>query len=84
MSAQLPSDTLSRLREEAKHGAVMVDGHYTLALVECAAALKALSAMYAHTWDRVDGVLVMLQGSVERFEDAHSAAREALSKLEAL
>jgi hypothetical protein len=43
-------------------------------------ALAELSAMYAHTWDRVDGALVMLHSGVTRFEAAHAKAAAALEK----
>jgi hypothetical protein len=45
---------------------------------EAIAALKELSAMYAHAWDRVDGCLVMMPGSIERFEKAHAEAKRVL------
>ena len=41
-------------------------------------ALNGLVNMYANTWDRVDGALVMMDTGVERFEKAHEAARAAL------
>lgn len=44
-------------------------------------ALQGLEAMYAKTWDRVDGALVMMPEALERFEAAHSAARLALGQL---
>lgn len=43
-------------------------------------ALKELSAMYASTWDRVGGDLVMMGGGIERFEAAHQVARDAIAK----
>jgi len=49
---------------------------------EVLAALKDLCAMYAHAWDRVDGALVMMADSVERFERCHERAREAIEKAE--
>lgn len=55
-----------------------------LALVECAEALKKLSDMYASTWDRVDGALMMMGDGIERFEAAHQASRDAITKLEKL
>ena len=42
-------------------------------------ALKGLSDMYALTWDRVDGGLMMMDSGVERFEKAHQAAYEILN-----
>lgn len=44
------------------------------------AALKDLSDMYTHAWDRADGDLVMMGASVPRFEKVHSAARIALGE----
>lgn len=41
-------------------------------------ALRGLSDMYANTWDRVDGALMMPPEGGERFEAAHKAARKAL------
>lgn len=41
-------------------------------------ALTELSNMYASTWDRVDGALMMMGNGVERFEKAHHAAEVAL------
>lgn len=41
-------------------------------------ALTDLSNMYSHAWDCVDGNLVMLGPSIERFEKAHYAAQVAL------
>lgn len=45
-------------------------------------ALKELHAMYAHTWDRVDGALVMIDRGVTRFEKAHEAASAAIARAE--
>lgn len=42
-------------------------------------ALEGLTAMYAKTWDVVDGGLAMLSDSVKEFEKAHEEARAALS-----
>lgn len=42
------------------------------------AALKGLSDMYARTWDRVDGALVMMPDRVSLFEEAHRQAFIAL------
>lgn len=52
------------------------------ALIACAEALKELSNMYASTWDRVDGALMIMDSGVDRFEAAHDKAREALRALE--
>lgn len=41
-------------------------------------ALQGLSDMYARTWDRVDGALLMMPESVARFEAAHRKAFVAL------
>lgn len=46
------------------------------------AALKELSAMYASTWDRVDGALVMMPPGIARFEKAHQMAQDAIAKAE--
>lgn len=43
------------------------------------AALRGLSDMYAKTWDRVDGALVLMPDNIELFERAHEAARAALA-----
>lgn len=43
-------------------------------------ALKGLADLYAQTWDRSDGALVMLGSSVERFEKAHAEASAAIAK----
>ncbi len=44
------------------------------------AALKGLSDMYARTWDRVDGALVMMPETIDRFEAAHEKASVALGE----
>jgi len=41
-------------------------------------ALRELSAMYSHAWDTVNGDLLMMSGSIPRFEAAHKRAEEAL------
>lgn len=41
-------------------------------------ALTDLSNMYSHAWDCVNGNLVMLGSSIERFEKAHYAAQVAI------
>lgn len=46
-------------------------------------ALEGLTAMYAKTWDVVEGGLAMMSDSVEEFEKAHEAARAALSEAKA-
>lgn len=43
-------------------------------------ALLDLSSMYAATWDRVDGALVMMPDHIPKFESAHRRARIALGK----
>ncbi|MCH8180207.1 MAG: DUF551 domain-containing protein [Proteobacteria bacterium] len=48
-----------------------------------AGALEGLTAMYAKTWDVVEGGLAMMSDSVEEFEKAHDAARAALSEAKA-
>jgi hypothetical protein len=47
-------------------------------IIRLRAALAGLESMYAATWDRVDGALVMMPPSITRFEAAHKKAREAL------
>src|SRR6185369_12656128 len=42
------------------------------------AALEELDNMYAHAWALVDGGLMLMQGSIPRFESAHKKARIAL------
>lgn len=41
-------------------------------------ALEGLERMYARTWDRVDGALVMFPDNIPQFEEAHRKARVAL------
>ena len=41
-------------------------------------ALRGMESMYTHVWDRVDGSLVCMPESVDRFEAAHREARKAL------
>lgn len=48
-------------------------------LAEALAALKGLSDLYGHAWDRVDGALVMMGDSVDRFEKAHADAYDVLN-----
>lgn len=45
-------------------------------------ALKAMSDMYAFTWDMAEGGLMMMASGVERFEKAHALAVAALAKAE--
>lgn len=45
---------------------------------ELEGALRELSAMYSHAWDTVNGDLLMMSGSIPRFEAAHKRAEEAL------
>lgn len=56
------------------------DARLFAAAPELYEALKALSAMYAATWDRVDGDLVMMGETVDKFEIAHQQAAAALAK----
>jgi hypothetical protein len=42
------------------------------------AALSELSDVYTHCWDLVDGGLLLMPSSMERFEKANAAARKAL------
>lgn len=49
---------------------------------ELLAALKELRALYTHFWDRVDGGLLVLPPSMERFEKAFFAAAVAIAKAE--
>ena len=51
-------------------------------VAELLVALKGLSAMYAQTWDRVDGCLLMLPESVERFEAVHAKAEAVIRRIE--
>lgn len=44
-------------------------------------ALRGLTGMYARTWDRVDGALVMMPDSIPLFEKAHMNAMNALGHL---
>lgn len=48
------------------------------------AALKGLSDMYARIWDRVDGALVLMPDSIDKFEAAQAKAHELLSALNQL
>lgn len=45
---------------------------------ELRSALSELSAVYSSCFDLVDGGLIIMQPSVERFEKANAAARKAL------
>jgi len=47
-------------------------------IAELEGALRELSAMYSHAWDTVNGDLLMMSGSIPRFEAAHKRAEEAL------
>ncbi len=42
------------------------------------AALSELSNVYTHCWDLVDGGLILMPSSMERFENANAGARKAL------
>lgn len=92
MSAQdsIPSETvLTGFRttvEESMRLArpCLITAPALLALVECAEALKELSAMYIHAWDLVDGGLMMMEPSIAKFESVHGKADDALAKLESL
>lgn len=44
------------------------------------AALEALSELYVHTWDRMEGGLMMMESGVHRFEHAHEKAIDAIKK----
>ena len=44
-------------------------------------ALEELSDMYGHAWDLVGGGLMMMDGSIPRFETAHAKARSVLAGL---
>ncbi len=88
-NSPLPSEgSLAELKaraiEVAPAGIVCIGAKPVLALVGCVEALKELSAMYAHTWDRADGALVMMDSGVVRFEEAHSKASQAIANLEAV
>lgn len=63
------------LAQAEKEGWVMVRGAEVDGL---RSALKGLSDMYAWTWDKVDGGLMMSSSGVERFEKAHQRAYEVL------
>ena len=56
------------------------NGRLIAAAPDLLSALEELSSMYGHAWDRVDGALVMMGSSIERFENAHEKARAALAK----
>ena len=45
------------------------------------AALREMSEMYSHAWDRVGGGLVMMEPSVNRFDDANETAANLLREL---
>lgn len=63
------------LAQREKEGWVMVRG---TEVDDMRSALKGLSDMYAWTWDKVDGGLMMSSSGVERFEKAHQRAYEVL------
>lgn len=44
-------------------------------------ALKSMTSMYGHCWDLVDGGLLCMQSSVQRFEDAHEAAQKVIEAI---
>ena len=56
------------------------DAHLIAAAPELLAALRAMEAMYTHAWDRTDGGLLMMPGSVERFDAACEKARATIAK----
>ncbi|QAZ38465.1 hypothetical protein C1M51_02960 [Methylibium sp. Pch-M] len=43
-------------------------------------ALRDLSDIYARIWDRVDGALVLMPDSIDRFEKAQEKACAAITK----
>jgi hypothetical protein len=47
-------------------------------MLACVEALRGLSAMYAATWDSVDGSLFMDGSTVDRFEEVHETAGNAI------
>lgn len=46
-------------------------------------ALREISLMYAHAWDRTDGALFMMPASIPRFEAAHEKVVAAIALMEA-
>jgi hypothetical protein len=81
-------DILARLVDLAKQATTEKSHYYVAAtaieaneeIVKLRAALRALSDMYARTWDRTDGALIMMGDGVEKFERAHELARRALGE----
>jgi hypothetical protein len=72
-----PKTLVSRLASFSGEGAALrVEAGKRIEALE--SALAGLESMYAHTWDRVDGALVMMPPSIEKFEAAHKKAREVL------
>lgn len=43
-------------------------------------ALKELTDLYSHIWDRVDGAFVLMPASIPRFEKAHAKAVRVLKQ----
>jgi hypothetical protein len=60
-------------RADAEFIAKAVNNHDALV-----SALTELSKMYANTWDRVDGGLMMMGNTIDRFERAHDTAHRLL------
>ena len=56
------------------------DAHLMAASPDLLAAAEALANMYASIWDRVDGALVLMPGSIDRFEAAQENVRKAIQK----
>ena len=48
------------------------------------AAFKGLSNMYTYAFDLSDGGLIMMGSHVQKFEDTHKVAQEALASLDAV
>ncbi len=48
------------------------------------AAFKGLSNMYTYAFDLSDGGLIMMGSHVQKFEDTHRVAQEALASLDAV
>lgn len=75
MGMEHPDWSDDRLNEITQH----VPQAWALAEIDkLRAALSELSAVYTSCWDLVDGGLLLMPSSMDRFEKANAGARKAL------